>query len=112
MRLPGCLSQPEIWSVDRFSIGEDKPLSAAIAKNLASTRYCRLSGHTLAVTYSVRTRTTLPASTPVSWTDLETIDAPEDLNYSSLPGPLATSGDPSADIGDFARDLHVHKTGK
>jgi DNA primase len=41
----------------------------------------------------------------VSWTDLEAIDAPEDLNYSSLPGLLATSGDPWADIERFARDL-------
>ncbi|MGF6175283.1 DNA ligase D [Ensifer sp. 4252] len=62
-------------------------------------------GHTAAAPYSLRARTNLPASTPVSWTDLETIDAPEDLNYSSLPGLLATSGDPWADIDEFARDL-------
>ena len=30
------------------------------------------------------------------------IDAPEDLNYSSLPGLVAASGDPWADIDDFA----------
>jgi len=62
-------------------------------------------GHTSAAPYSLRARTNLPASTPVSWTDLEAIDAPEDLNYSSLPGLLATSGDPWADIDEFARDL-------
>lgn len=62
-------------------------------------------GHTAAAPYSLRARTSLPASTPVSWTDLEAIDAPEDLNYSSLPGLLATSGDPWADIERFARDL-------
>jgi DNA ligase D len=62
-------------------------------------------GHTAAAPYSLRARTNLPASTPVSWTDLEAIDAPEDLNYSSLPGLLATSGDPWADIDGFARDL-------
>ncbi|ULJ72195.1 DNA ligase D [Rhizobium gallicum] len=62
-------------------------------------------GHTAAAPYSLRARTNLPASTPVSWTDLEAIDAPEDLNYSSLPGLLATSGDPWADIDEFSRDL-------
>ncbi|MER8569115.1 DNA ligase D [Mesorhizobium sp. M0924] len=62
-------------------------------------------GHTSAAPYSLRARTNLPASTPVSWADLETIDTPQDLNYSSLPGLLATSGDPWADMQDFARDL-------
>lgn len=66
-------------------------------------------GHTSAAPYSLRARTNLPASTPVSWSDLETIDAPQDLNYSSLPGLLATSGDPWADMEDFARDLPVFK---
>ena len=55
--------------------------------------------------YSLRARTNLPASAPLDWDDLESIDAPEDLNYSSLPGLLATSGDPWADINEFARDL-------
>ncbi|PBC18768.1 MULTISPECIES: DNA ligase D [unclassified Mesorhizobium] len=64
-------------------------------------------GHTSAAPYSLRARTNLPASTPVSWSDLEAIDAPQDLNYSSLPGLLETSGDPWADIEDFARDLPV-----
>ena len=64
-------------------------------------------GATAAAPYSLRARTNLPASTPVSWADLESIDAPEDLNYSSLPGLLAGSGDPWADIEDFARDLPV-----
>ncbi|RUX93632.1 MULTISPECIES: DNA ligase D [unclassified Mesorhizobium] len=63
--------------------------------------------HTSAAPYSLRARTNLPASTPVSWSDLESIDAPQDLNYSSLPGLLATSGDPWAEIEDFARDLPV-----
>lgn len=66
-------------------------------------------GHTSAAPYSLRARTNLPASTPVSWADLEAIDAPQDLNYSSLPGLLATSGDPWADMEDFARDLPVFK---
>lgn len=64
-------------------------------------------GHTSAAPYSLRARTNLPASTPVSWTDLETIDAPEDLNYASLPGLLETSGDPWAEIDEAARDLPV-----
>ncbi|MBZ9986542.1 DNA ligase D [Mesorhizobium sp. BH1-1-5] len=62
-------------------------------------------GHTSAAPYSLRARTNLPASTPVSWTDLEAIDAPEDLNYASLPGLLETSGDPWAEIDEAARDL-------
>ncbi|RVD17628.1 DNA ligase D [Mesorhizobium sp. M4B.F.Ca.ET.017.02.2.1] len=64
-------------------------------------------GHTSAAPYSLRARTNLPASTPVSWADLETIDAPEDLNYASLPGLLETSGDPWAEIDEAARDLPV-----
>ena len=46
-----------------------------------------------------------------SWGDLESIDAPEDLNYSSLPGLLTTSGDPWADIDEFRRDLPVSVAG-
>jgi DNA ligase D len=64
-------------------------------------------GHTSAAPYSLRARTNLPASTPLSWMDLEAIDAPEDLNYASLPGLLETSGDPWADIDEAARDLPV-----
>ena len=55
--------------------------------------------------YSLRARNNLPASAPLSWEDLEKIDAPEDLNYSSLPGLVAATGDPWAEIGEFARDL-------
>ena len=55
--------------------------------------------------YSLRARTNLPASTPLSWPDLEAIDAPEDLNYSSLPGLLTSSGDPWAEIDEAAREL-------
>ncbi|TPI40843.1 DNA ligase D [Mesorhizobium sp. B3-1-9] len=68
-------------------------------------------GHTSAAPYSLRARTNLPASTPVSWTDLETIDAPDDLNYASLPGLLETSGDPWAEIDEAARDLPVVENG-
>lgn len=61
--------------------------------------------HTSAAPYSLRGRPYTPASTPLSWSNLESIDAPEDLNYSSLPALVATTGDPWADINDFARDL-------
>ena len=47
----------------------------------------------------------MPASTPLTWADLEAIDAAEDLNYSSLPGLVAATGDPWADINDFAAEL-------
>ena len=62
---------------------------------------------TAAAPYSLRAHTNLPASTPLSWENLESIDAPEDLNYSSLPGLLAGSGDAWSGIDDFARDLPV-----
>ena len=51
--------------------------------------------------YSLRARNNLPASAPLSWEDLEKIDAPEDLNYSSLPGLVAATGDPWAEIERF-----------
>jgi DNA primase len=59
--------------------------------------------------YSLRARNNLPASAPLSWEDLEKIDAPEDLNYSSLPGLVAATGDPWAEIAAFARDLPAPK---
>lgn len=61
--------------------------------------------HTAAAPYTLRRGVHMPASTPLSWENLESIDAPEDLNYSSLPGLVASFGDPWADINDFARDL-------
>lgn len=67
---------------------------------------------TAAAPYTLRARTHMPASTPLVWSDLESIDAPQDLNYSSLPGLLATSGDPWADIDDHARELPAAFTGK
>jgi bifunctional non-homologous end joining protein LigD len=60
---------------------------------------------TWAAPYSLRTRTNLPASTPLTWDDLQSIDAPEDLNYSSLPGLLTMSGDAWATINEFSREL-------
>ncbi|HEV7274679.1 MAG TPA: DNA ligase D [Devosiaceae bacterium] len=60
---------------------------------------------TAVAAYSLRARPHLPASTPVSWRDIETIDSPVDLNYSSLPGLLTTAGDPWAEINQSAREL-------
>jgi len=65
---------------------------------------------TSAAPYSLRTRAHLPASTPLDWEALQSIDAPDDLNYSSLPGLMAVSGDPWADIEEFARDLPLSLT--
>lgn len=59
--------------------------------------------------YSLRARNNLPASAPLTWETLENVDAPEDLNYSSLPGLVAASGDPWAGIDAAARDLPVPK---
>jgi DNA primase len=53
----------------------------------------------------LRARSNLPVSTPIDWSDLETVDAPGDLNYSTIPGLVAGSGDPWAEIDSFARDL-------
>ncbi|MFC0008378.1 DNA ligase D [Devosia nitrariae] len=60
---------------------------------------------TAVAAYSLRARPHLPASTPISWRDLESIDSPQDLNYTSLPPLLSTSGDPWADINESSRDL-------
>lgn len=62
-------------------------------------------GSTAVAPYSLRARTNLPASTPVNWGDLHSIDAPEDLNYSTLPAILNESGDPWAAMDDDAVDL-------
>ena len=60
---------------------------------------------TAAAPYSLRARVNLPASAPVNWDDLESIDAPEDLNYSTLPEFVRSSGDPWADIERHAAIL-------
>ena len=60
---------------------------------------------TAVAAYSLRARPNLPASTPIGWTDLESIDSPAALNYASLPGLLTTSGDPWAAINESARPL-------
>ncbi|TPE52976.1 DNA ligase D [Amaricoccus solimangrovi] len=55
--------------------------------------------------YSLRARGPLPASAPLDWADLETVEGPEDLNHATLPGLVAAAGDPWATIEDEARDL-------
>jgi DNA ligase D len=60
---------------------------------------------TAAAPYSLRARTNLPASAPVNWGDVDSIDAPEDLNYSTLPGFLTRTGDPWADMDAAAREI-------
>ncbi|MDK1385236.1 DNA ligase D [Sinorhizobium sp. 8-89] len=92
-------SAPEVFTT---TMGKDKRI-----KRIFIDFHRNARSHTAAAPYSLRARTNLPASTPVSWGDLESIDAPEDLNYSSLPGLLVTSGDPWAEIDAFARDLPV-----
>ena len=62
-------------------------------------------GSTAVAPYSLRARASLPASTPVNWGDLHSIDAPEDLNYSTLPEILNESGDPWAAMDQAAADL-------
>jgi bifunctional non-homologous end joining protein LigD len=53
---------------------------------------------TAAAAYSLRTRPGLPASAPVGWDELQSIDDPQDLNYASLPRLLDVRGDPWADL--------------
>ena len=94
----------------RIAKTEEQTFTTALAKQYRKRRifidfHRNARSATAAAPYSLRARTHLPASAPLSWDDLEAIDAPEDLNYSSLPGLLAGSGDPWADINDFARDL-------
>jgi bifunctional non-homologous end joining protein LigD len=62
--------------------------------------------------YSLRARNNLPASAPLAWEDLEKIDAPQDLNYASLPALVAATGDPWAAMDEFARDLPAPKRAK
>jgi DNA ligase D len=55
--------------------------------------------------YSLRAVRGLPASTPVGWNDLDSIDAPEDLNYATVPGFLSNSGDPWGSMDEHAVTL-------
>ena len=107
------------WKKAHAATGE---ISAAIAKAAPETFVVNMAkdkrpkrifidfhrnsrGATAVAPYSLRARANLPASTPVNWSDLNSIDAPEDLNYSTLPGILNVSGDPWAAMDQDAGDL-------
>lgn len=53
---------------------------------------------TIASAWSPRSRPGAPVSTPVTWTDLEQISDPRELNVATVPGLLAQKGDPWRDI--------------
>jgi len=60
---------------------------------------------TAAGAYSLRARPGLPASMPLPWDALPSIDAPADLNYATVPGFLSNSGDAWADMDASACSL-------
>ncbi len=62
-------------------------------------------GATAVAPYSLRARANLPVSTPVAWSDLDSVDAPGDLNYSTVPGLVSAFGDPWSRLDRSARDL-------
>ncbi len=62
-------------------------------------------GATAVAPYSLRAKPNLPASTPLRWEDLRSVTAPEDLNYSTVPGIVAASGDAWAGMDEDAGDL-------
>ncbi len=75
-------------------------------KGLIFVDYHRnVRGATAAGPYSLRSRNNLPVSMPLDWPDLESVDAPADLNYSSVPKLIAGAGDAWAEIDASARDL-------
>ena len=60
--------------------------------------------------YSVRAVKGLPVSTPVAWENLDSIDDPADLNYSTVPGILTNSGDPWVEMDASAASLGAELT--
>jgi DNA ligase D len=62
-------------------------------------------GATAVAPYSLRAKPNLPASTPLRWEDLRSVSAPEDLNYSTVPGIVSANGDPWAGMDKDAGDL-------
>jgi DNA ligase D len=63
-------------------------------------------GATAVAAYSLRARPGVPASTPLAWDELSTIDDPADLNYATVPERLAAGApDPWAGIDRAARAL-------
>jgi DNA ligase D len=62
--------------------------------------------------YSLRARKGLPASTPLDWEALRSVDAPADLNYATVPSFLSNSGDAWAEIDASACSLSKDLAGK
>ncbi len=62
-------------------------------------------GATAVAPYSLRARANLPASMPLHWDDLRSVGAPEDLNYSTVPGIVAANGDAWDGMDEYAGDL-------
>ena len=62
-------------------------------------------GATAVAPFSLRAKANLPASTPLSWDDLRSVSAPEDLNYSTVPGIVAANGDAWDGMDEYAGDL-------
>jgi len=62
--------------------------------------------------YSLRASQRLPVSTPLSWTDLQSLDGPEDLNYATVPDLLTKFGDLWADLDARACLLSEGLSGK
>ena len=59
---------------------------------------------TIASAYSLRPRPGAPVSTPLQWNEVPDAD-PRELNLHTVPGRLATVGDPMAAIDDHAYSL-------
>jgi bifunctional non-homologous end joining protein LigD len=62
-------------------------------------------GATAVAAYSLRARPGAPASTPLTWREIEEIDDPADLNYSTVPVRLTEVDDPWAELAGSARSL-------
>jgi DNA ligase D len=60
---------------------------------------------TAVAAYSLRARPGVTVSTPLAWDELDDIDDPADLNYSTVPVRLTELADPWADLAASARSL-------
>jgi DNA ligase D len=60
---------------------------------------------TAVAAYSLRARPGAPASTPLAWPEIEEIDDPADLNYSTVPVRLTEVDDPWTELPGSARSL-------
>jgi DNA primase len=58
---------------------------------------------TAVAAYSLRARPGVTVSTPLAWDELDDIDDPADLNYSTVPVRLTELADPWADLAASAR---------